>query len=108
MCYALNKSGLKIQFEKSKTSSGEGGDWYYPRLDDLARFLERTLGAPTLLNKNTWQQDAANKQGIIVLMLQFSDASGHATLWDGKSTIDPDHAYWNDPRFRGAKLWVIK
>ncbi|HYE70343.1 MAG TPA: T6SS effector amidase Tae4 family protein [Aquabacterium sp.] len=50
------------------------------------------------------QDDFAKLKGIIVFKVQWRDASGHVTLWDGRTCSDHCHF----PVASEASIWVLK
>lgn len=90
LSHALNKSGETIPFLKGQTSSGKNPPkwWYIFRVTQMKSYLMQKYGTPTVYKSREKFEKCAPK-GILVLDVPgWSDASGHATLWDGKTTID--------------------
>lgn len=109
MSYILNYSGLKIKNNGTNTVSGADKNWYYYRVDKLINFLELQWGKPEIVKYPTVQ----NRKGIILFQVSgWSNATGHATLFDGKSCYD--HCYFNEnePEARyitkQANFWELK
>ena len=67
--------------------------------------LTQKYGKPTVYNSKDKFEKCAPK-GILVLDVPgWSDASGHATLWDGKTTIDDaQKEYFGKPNVK-FNLW---
>lgn len=99
MSYTINLSGVEIPYDGTKTISGANGKWHYYRIKDLQAYLENhnaIFGVPgdtdtsSLLSKPFFSGKIAGKRGIIIYHKQFSNATGHITLWDGNSCIAND------------------
>ncbi|WP_066267968.1 type VI secretion system amidase effector protein Tae4 [Hydrogenophaga palleronii] len=111
MSYILNKSGLSIP-PMPETRKGGDGQNYFFRVRDLVAFLKRAWGAPEVVAYPPGGGGAlAGKSGLILFEIQgWSDASGHATLFNGSSCYD--HCYFNEPgvNYRTAKanFWELK
>ena len=94
LSHALNKSGEIIPFKSGVTSSGRNPPkwWYIFRVAEMKSYLTGRYGAPVVYKSQVKFQKCAPK-GILVLDVPgWSDASGHATLWNGKVTIDEAQA----------------
>lgn len=103
MSYALNQSGVFIPQKPWKTVSGEHGRWYIYRVKDLITFLKTTFGEPDRSVKQPKPQNFKGQKGIIVFNVDWQDATGHATLWDGQSCSDNCHF----PIASEALLWRL-
>lgn len=102
--YALNNSGAPVSRGVWATSSGGDGKWYLYRVNDLVPYLTQKFGPPDLTVNAPTPQSFAGKQGIIVFKVsQWSDATGHATLWNGNTCSDA--CYF--PESSEAMLWVL-
>ncbi|HEY6877129.1 MAG TPA: type VI secretion system amidase effector protein Tae4 [Polyangiales bacterium] len=88
-----------------KTSGGADSRRYIFKVRDMIDFLTKTFGPPEVRTDRPAASKAfAGKQGIIAFEVdQWSDASGHVTLWDGKHCAD--HCYF--PISKGAMLWLL-
>lgn len=105
MSYALNYSGAKVERGAWATVSGADKNWYIYRVKDLKPYLKHKFGAPDKTVKNPTVNDFINMTGILVFTVDsWSDASGHATLWNGK--ICSDHFYF--PQATEASIWLLK
>ncbi|CNC19019.1 MULTISPECIES: type VI secretion system amidase effector protein Tae4 [Yersinia pseudotuberculosis complex] len=107
MSYALNNSGISVPRNESKwkTSSGADRKWYIYRVEDMVRFLNDQFGkADVISSSSVSQNDFKNKKGILVFNVNWSDATGHATLWNGISCSDS--CYFQQAG--GAQLWLLK
>ncbi|MFL5786867.1 MAG: T6SS effector amidase Tae4 family protein, partial [Flavisolibacter sp.] len=99
---ALNKSGVKIPNVKGKTLKGADGSYYFFRVSDLKVFLINKFGKPDV--KGT-ESSLSNEKGIILFdNCDFSDATGHLDIWDGKTC--KDECYFE--RCNSAKIWRLK
>ena len=109
LSYLLNYSGFPIGINGLwQTVSGADHKNYIFRVRDMKTFLPHTFGKPDIDKRPRSQpEDFAGKKGIIVFDVHFSDASGHATLWDGTKAVDEDYS---NPRpgaaLQGVRLWV--
>jgi RHS repeat-associated protein len=114
LSYALNKGGCSIPYIKGKTVSGADGDWYFFRLSDLSAYLEEQWGPAEVISADDWKASLAGQTGIIQYEIQWSDATGHASLWDGNTNVDgPAHDYSdpaarNNAPFNGILFWPLK
>lgn len=115
MSRALNYSGAPIPREYAgvysknedypKVVSGEDKKWYIYRVEILQKYLTSKYGRPESFNisgNTDIPESLFNRKGIIVFSVRsWNDATGHATLWNGKSCIVDDcyfpiatHAYF--------------
>jgi hypothetical protein len=108
MSYVFNKCGVHIP--KSKLwSTVTGGDHrnYIYHVNEIKVFLLHMFGEPDLMKGHGAQPSGfAGRKGIMVFDVQFSDSSGHATLWNGTRAVD--HEYFNPGgrlTLSGVKLW---
>ena len=98
MSYILNYSGLLIPRAMGQTVSGADQRWYYFRVRQLIAFLRQQWGQPDSVMKYPppGGGDLAGKNGVILFEVSgWSDAAGHATLWNGTTCYD--HCYFNEP-----------
>ncbi|HEJ8099123.1 TPA: type VI secretion system amidase effector protein Tae4 [Serratia marcescens] len=114
MSYILNKSGFPIPYVKDQTVSGADRQWYFFRVKDLIAYLTKIWGKPDLRVKfpPPGGGELAGKKGIILFEIAgWSDAGGHATLWNGNGDCY-DHCYFNEPEARYttnyANFWVLR
>jgi len=110
MSYVLNYDGVHIPQISGETVTGADKKNYIFRVRTMDSFLSRTFGKPDIAKgANSVPTDFRGKKGIIAFAVQFSDASGHITLWNGEAAVD--EAYFT-PETRhgaamlGAKLWI--
>ena len=109
MSYILNYSGLKIKPNGKLTVSESDKNWYYYRVTNLISFLISEWGKPESIKYPT----VIGRKGIILFQVSgWSNANGHATLFDGNSCYD--HCYFseNEPE-KGyvtlqANFWELK
>lgn len=104
MSYSLNYSGTSIPKGAWKTVSGGDKKHYIYRVADLTKYLAQTFGKPDKTVKNPKPSDFANLKGILVFGVQWSDATGHVTLWNGSTCSD--HCYF--PVAAEASIWLLK
>lgn len=94
---ALNMSGQPIPFIEdigfrgkleSQVSSGANGRWHIFRVRQLVKYLNRQYGRPEIHGPGVHEQAVRHRKGIIVYEVhQWTDASGHADLWDGTQCL---------------------
>ncbi len=104
MSYSLNNSGSLIPRGIWKTVSGGDKKQYIYRVSDLSKYLTNTFGKPDTTVKSPKPSDFAGVKGILVFGVQWSDATGHATLWNGSTCSD--HCYF--PVASEASIWLLK
>lgn len=105
LSYALHHAGIIIPPGQGKwqTSSGADKKLYIFRVEDLEQFLLATFGKPDKSVAMPTPNNFKDLKGIIIFKKQFGNASGHATLWDGRQCAD--HCY-----FVGAskgEIWFL-
>lgn len=104
---SLNYSGHKVKFiPPDFTVSGKDGNWYIYRVKELIKYLSKHYGEPDIVvSKKPYQGSFKGKKGIIVFEVDgWSDASGHATLWNGN--VCSDKCYY--PISKKVMLWELK
>jgi Type VI secretion system (T6SS), amidase effector protein 4 len=104
MSYCLNKSGLLIPRGEWQTVSGDDKNWYIFRVSDLLKYLTKTFGKPDKTIKKPKPDNFKGEQGILLFTVPWSDATGHATLWDGN--VCSDHCYF--PVSLEASIWHLE
>lgn len=105
MSHVLNDSGIRVPRLGGKTVSGDDGKQYLFRVKDLLEFIEQHLDAPDETVANPSESNFAHKRGLLVFEVTvWSDATGHATLWDGSQCAD--HCYF--PKSKRAFFWSFK
>ncbi len=78
--------------EQVQVSSGSLKNWYIFRVKVLIQYLTEKYGSPKQSTAGKYKQDFNGKKGIITFEVSgWSDASGHADLWDGKKCIGSDY-----------------
>jgi len=110
MSRVLNYSVPELQISKqgNLTISGNDKKWYFYRVSDLIKYLTNNLGKADvyLTRTNTGEIDISklkDKKGIIIFEVPFADATGHATLWNGKNCVD-EQCYFD--RATAIYLWL--
>lgn len=54
--------------------------------------FKSTYGQPRAINPDSYKRDLTGKKGIIVFVVSgWSDATGHADLWDGSACVGSDY-----------------
>lgn len=98
MSYILNSSGIVIPKLPGATVSGADKRQYFFRVPDVISFLIREWGKPDLIVKTPLSSDPSlkNKKGVVMFEVSgWSDARGHASLWNSQQCYD--HCYFNEP-----------
>lgn len=92
MSYILNQSGVLIPLTPDKTVTGADKRNYFYRVKDLISFLGSSWGKPEIV-KYPSPSSVSGKRGVILFEVSgWSDAGGHAALFDGHSCYD--HCYF--------------
>jgi hypothetical protein len=111
MSYILNESGIRIERIPGQTVSGADGRQYFFRVRNLIDFLKHRWGAPEIVKYPAENGGLlAGRKGVILFEVTgWSDAQGHATLFDGTRCYD--HCYFNHPeagyRTDRANFWSL-
>ncbi len=96
---ALNSSGSNHQIPyykaigpngkyEAQVSSGAQKRWYIFRVKILIKYLKEKYGEPEVFSPDVYESKIAGRKGIIIYEVNgWSDASGHADLWDGKKCL---------------------
>ncbi|WP_107312343.1 type VI secretion system amidase effector protein Tae4 [Burkholderia metallica] len=112
MSYILNDAGVIIPSMSGKTKRGGDNRNYFYRVKDVASFLRTVWGAPqTIAYPPSGGGVLSERCGLILFEVHgWSDASGHATLFNGSHCYDA--CYFNEPgatyRTRNAYFWSLK
>ncbi|YCI28670.1 type VI secretion system amidase effector protein Tae4 [Erwinia sp. PK3-005] len=105
MSYVLNYTGSKIKRGAWKTVSGKDKNWYIYRVRDFLSYMNEVYGKPDKSVINPTVHDFKGLNGILIFNVNgWSDASGHATLWNGNTCSD--HCYF--PLANEASIWILK
>lgn len=111
MSYILNCSGLSIPSIPGQTASGEDHHHYFFRVKNLIAFLEQQWGKAEIVRyPSSGGGPLAGKKGVILFEVSgWSNAQGHATLFDGHTCYD--HCYFNEPEVNyhtdRANFWSL-
>jgi hypothetical protein len=112
MSYILNHTGLVISRISGQTVSGADERQYFFRVKDLVAFLRQQWGEPDEIVKYPPPGGGplAGRKGVILFEVSgWSDAQGHATLFDGK--VCYDHCYFREPEAKyhtdRANFWSL-
>lgn len=111
MSYILNESGITIPRIPGQTVSGSDKRQYFFRVVNLIRFLEQQWGKADIVKyPPSGGGELAGKKGIILFEVAgWSDAQGHATVFNGGNCYD--HCYFNEPganyRTERANFWSL-
>lgn len=109
--YVLNQTGTRIPFVKKETVSGADGSWYFYRIERVLDYLKVRWGRPEVVAHPPSHGGAlAGQQGLLVFEISgWTDAKGHATLWDGTHCYDK--CYFNSAaatyRTDRANFWRL-
>ena len=105
LSYVLNKTGTKIPYISGQTVSGKNGNWYIYKVKTIIAYLRKVFGEPDHTFKNPTAIQLSKHKGILVFEVDaWSDATGHATIWDGVNCSDK--CYF--PLSKKAYLWTLK
>lgn len=112
MSYILNRSGMTVPNIPGETVSGADKCWDFFRVKSLIAHLEQRWGkAEVVKYPPSGGGTLAGKAGAILFEVAgWSDAQGHATLFDGRTCYD--HCYFNEPeanyRTERANFWSLR
>lgn len=105
LSYVLNKTNTKIPYIPGQTVSGSQGNWYIYKVSTMISFLRKTYGEPDHIFTKPTPLLLSKHKGILVFEVDaWSDATGHATIWDGVDCSDK--CYF--PLSKKAYLWTLK
>jgi RHS repeat-associated protein len=109
LSYAINHSGVNIA-KTRMTLSGSDGRNYYANLDDLVQFLTNTFGRPSQYTQTQFVERTGGNQGVVVFFAHWTNATGHATLWNGKGFVDGQFSqrFLTDLAVYNISFWSIK
>lgn len=111
LSYILNYAGMHVPHIPGQTVSGADKRWYFYRVRNLIAFLEQRWGTAEIVKyPPTGGGALAGKKGLILFEVSgWSDAEGHATLFNGSTCYD--HCYFNEPgasyRTDRANFWSM-
>ncbi|RQT34922.1 type VI secretion system amidase effector protein Tae4 [Burkholderia contaminans] len=111
MSYILGEAGMVMPRIPGQTVSGGDDRQYFFRVRDLIRLLEQRWGkAERVEYPPSNGGSLAGRQGVILFEVSgWSDAQGHATLFNGRTCYDL--CYFNEPgaRYRTdrANFWSL-
>lgn len=112
MSYILSQAGMVIPSIHGQTVSGSDGRKYFFRVRDLVVFLQHRWGkAEVVKYPASGGGPLVGKKGVILFEVSgWSDAQGHATLFDGRTCYDK--CYFNEPeanyRTDRANFWSLQ
>ena len=91
MSYAINYAGLEIKnSDDISVVSGDDKKWYIYRVKDLKTFIDSNFSDKETVKK---LKDLDGKKGIIIFEnCNFSNATGHADLFDGTNVLGSDYS----------------
>lgn len=109
LSYILNQTGTIVPALPGKTVTGKDRRNYFYRVNDVIAFLRSRWGAPEVVDYPPSGAFAGQK-GIILFEVQgWSNARGHATLFNGSACYD--HCYFNEREARyqtsKAHFWPL-
>jgi hypothetical protein len=111
MSYILNQAGMVIPSIPGQTVSGADKRQYFFRVKNLISFLEQKWGKAEIVKyPPSGGGTLSGKKGVILFEVSgWSDAQGHATLFNGSMCYD--HCYFNEPganyRTDRANFWSL-
>jgi Type VI secretion system (T6SS), amidase effector protein 4 len=94
---ALNYGGALIDVKltkalKVRTLMGADRMHYIFSVRELKKYLESSLGGPSVDKKVPIGDIFATKRGIVAMDVRgWNDATGHVALWDGAQFREPSH-----------------
>jgi hypothetical protein len=122
---ALNKMHNLPQFyhTKYKTTFGKDKKRYLYRVDEFYYYLCNKYKRPnvcigTAINEHGKKQLSYEKEtlrfldkiqgrrGIIAFFIDFRDANGHFTFWNGYKCLDDGDKYFKHAKVTGIFLWT--
>jgi hypothetical protein len=107
-----NTCAVRMSYIHGQTVSGADGRKYFFRVRDLIGFLKQQWGkAEVVKYPASGGGTLVGKKGVILFEVSgWSDAQGHATLFNGHSCYD--HCYFNEPeakyRTDRANFWDLR
>ena len=105
MSYVLNQAGISIPQMSGKTVSGSDSSQYLYKVKDLVEFMRQRLGSPDFVFTNPRLGDFGESKGFLIFEVSgWSDATGHATLWDGAACSD--RCYFSQSQ--KAHMWKLQ
>ncbi|SDH41652.1 type VI secretion system amidase effector protein Tae4 [Pseudomonas abietaniphila] len=109
MSYIFNEAGLVIPAIAGQTVSGADKRQYFFRVRNLITFLRQRWGEPDVVQYPP-SGEFSGRRGVILFEVSgWSDAQGHATLFDGGRCYD--QCYFNSPeshyRTDRANFWSL-
>ncbi len=71
-----------------QVSSGKNKNWYIFRVKVLVKHLTLKYGTPEEYSRTEYKAKLKDRKGVIVFEVSgWSDATGHADLWDGNKCL---------------------
>lgn len=88
----IDANGKEVVQVSSGAVNGSVKKWFIFRVSALSKYLREKYGAPKPIEVAKYRQDLNGKKGIIIFEVTgWSDATGHADLWDGKKCVNADY-----------------
>ncbi|NVL30582.1 cytoplasmic protein [Pseudomonas syringae pv. actinidiae] len=109
--YIFNYSGFTVPKVSGETVTGGDKKQYFYRINNLVIFLKSQWGRPDVVRYPPSDGGTlTDKKGVIIFEISgWSNARGHATLFDGNTCYD--HCYFNEPdvnyRTDIANFWSL-
>ncbi|MFP8967375.1 T6SS effector amidase Tae4 family protein [Pokkaliibacter sp. CJK22405] len=96
MSVAFNHAGAPINRAiasnaGAQTISAEDGSKIIFNIRHFRNYLLKTLGTPSVDNITPFDDSFRGKKGIICFSVNWSDATGHIALWNGRTYREPSH-----------------
>ncbi len=93
---AFNRGGSPIAQATARaagatTIGAADGSRIIFRVSEFRNYLIRLLGRPASDNISPYDSAFRGKRGIVAFTVNWSDATGHIALWDGRSYREPAH-----------------
>ncbi len=102
LSHALNLSGAKIPKIIGQTSSAANADQYIFRVKTMRKYLLETYGEPSIVGST--KEEFLGHSGIVIFDTGnlWSDATGHATFFDGDRVLGGNYAHIEGYYFENA------
>ncbi len=98
--HALISAGYPITI--ASDYKDKDGEKYIIKVETLKSYLRSKFGDPVKVTKD----NVGKRSGIIIWTLHFSDATGHADIYNGRDGRGAKYKdYWDD--VDNAELWVF-
>jgi len=104
LSYILNYSGWIVPKSPAKTVTGGDKYQYFFRVDDVIDYLTHEWGEPEDVGADG--AGLKGRKGLLIVEVPWSDATGHATLYDGEGAVCYDDCHFDAPP-TSANFWEL-